>query len=88
MTTIFAIVPKPGLSPSGHQKKRTTAEIRNVAVPMFIPSLKDKPCARTDQGALPVSEFTSKASPNPKIVKPKISMATRLGARSQSKEIH
>jgi hypothetical protein len=83
MTTIFARVPNPGLSPSGHQKKRTTAEIRKVAVPIFMPSLKDNPCASTDQGAFPVSELTSNASPNPKIVNPKIRIATLFGARSQ-----
>jgi hypothetical protein len=83
---MFESVPKPGRSPSGHQKKRTTAEIRKVAVPIFNEVLKDKPCANTDHGALPVKEFTSSASPKPKIVKPNQRIATRLTERSQRPE--
>ena len=49
---------------------------------MLIPTLKESPCARTDHGAFPDIELTSSASPNPKIVNPKIKIATRLGDRS------
>jgi hypothetical protein len=75
--TMFEIVPNPGRSPNGHQKKRTIAEIKKVAEPILIPVFKEIPCAKTDHGALPVWELTINASPKPKIVRPKKSINTR-----------
>ena len=59
-----------------------TAEIKNVAQPIFIPLLNEIPCESTDHGAFPVCDWTNNASPNPKIVKPKIKMAKREVLRS------
>jgi hypothetical protein len=53
MITIFATVPKPGFSLSGTQRSNTIALMIKVNKPISESKVFAKPCANTDQGALP-----------------------------------
>ena len=79
---MLARVPKPGFSFKGIQSKRTAQHVKKVAQPKFNPVFKLKPCAKTVQGALPILDCTTKASPITKIVNPKNNIRTRLNERS------
>ena len=54
MTTMFAIVPNPGLSPSGIHVKRRNELITKVARPIDIAACLDSPSAKTVQGEFPI----------------------------------
>lgn len=75
--TMFERVPKPSFSLSGIHIKSTKTLIMKVVRPMLRPVLIAKPWANTDQGALPIEPWISKASPSPKIARPKKSIDTR-----------
>lgn len=81
--TKFETVPKPGLSFSGNQSKRTTALIKKVDSPIDNGVCRDNPCASTDQGAFPICDWINSESPNPKTVSAENRMSVRLGVTDQ-----
>jgi len=77
ITTMFAIVPKPGICFRGIQKRSTTVDTRKVDAPIFSGVFSEIPSASTVQGELPKFVIIKNASPIPKIVNPKIKMKSR-----------
>jgi hypothetical protein len=77
ITTMFAIVPKPGICFRGIQKSSTTVDTRKVDAPIFSGVLSDIPSASTVQGELPRFVIIKNASPIPKMVNPKIKIVSR-----------
>jgi hypothetical protein len=52
-------------------KQKTIKLIKNVILPTLSPVLMDNPSAKTSHGEFPVEEIKIKASPNPKIMRPR-----------------
>jgi hypothetical protein len=54
ITAMFASVPNPGRSFRGIQSSRTAMLVIAVASPTDNGVRKERPCAKTDQGELPI----------------------------------
>jgi hypothetical protein len=73
---MLASVPKPGLCLSGIHKARTANETKKVDSPILNGVLSEIPSDKTTHGEFPNPVTTRNASPMPKIVKPKIRIAS------------
>jgi hypothetical protein len=80
---ILAKVPRPGLTFNGIQMSITKALIRRVDTPNEIDARSDTPSAKIVHGALPRLDCTTRASPNPKRMSPKLRIRTLETERSQ-----
>src|SRR3954447_484087 len=80
----FAIVPRPGRTPSGNHRPSTSSELITLTVPRLRPIWSEMPWWKTVHGSRPRSACTSNASARPKRTSPESRRIDRCTGRSQT----